>query len=198
MPKEKGLSTKDTIRFVIILFVIVLIVLPFATTFNEFLTRVVENTGLYRYIRSSFVPYVSSIMAVVLNFLPGLDVLSLPYGVVVNGVDVNVSWNCLGWQGFLLFFASLIFGLRGNFTFLSKARVVIFGFFGTFLINVFRLVFTAALVGWSPRLFVILFHNYFMTFVSILWLFFFWWFSYTYIVEENGRSTQGNTNNSCN
>jgi len=185
MPKNNNNSSaKDTIKLVIILFVIVLAILPFATTFNEFLTRVVESTGIYRYIRALFVPYISSILAGVLNLLPGLKIESLPYGVVVNGVDVNVSWNCLGWQGYLLFFASLIFGLKGDFSLSSKIQIITFGFFGTFLVNMIRLVFTAALVGWSPGLFVILFHNYFMTFVSILWLFFFWWFSYKYILEE--------------
>jgi len=189
MLKNNSSSAKDTFKLILILFVMVLAILPFATTFNEFLTRIVENTGLYNYIRMGFVPYISSILAGVLSFMPNLKIESLPYGVVVNGIDVNVSWNCLGWQGYLLFFASLIFGLNGNFKFLSKVQVVVFGFFGTFLVNMVRLVFTAALVGWSPKLFVILFHNYFMTFVSILWLFFFWWFSYSYILEEKGNES---------
>jgi exosortase/archaeosortase family protein len=188
MHKNNNSIAKDTFKFVIIFFVIILAVLPFATTFNELLTRIVEDSGFYRFIQIGFVPYISKILGGILNLLPGLDIATFPYGVIVNGIDVRVTWNCLGWQGFVLFFASLIFGLRGDFGFSSKLQTVLFGFFGTFLINMFRLVFTAALVGWSPGLFVILFHNYFMTFVSIIWLFFFWWFSYSYILESEDTS----------
>jgi len=74
-------------------------------------------------------------------------------------------------------------GLKGPYTSISKLETVVFGFLGTFLMNIIRMVFTAALVGWWRGLFVILFHNYFSTFLTILWLFFFWWFSYAYILE---------------
>jgi exosortase/archaeosortase family protein len=184
MHNKRSFVAKDTIRLILVLTVVILVVLPFATTFNEFLTRIVEGTGAYRLIQSVFVPYLSRIAVGILSRLPGLSVSPYQFGVIVNGVDVRITWNCLGWQGYLLFFVSLIFGLRGNFKLSSKLEAVILGFFGTFLVNIFRLVFTAALVGWSPGLFVILFHNYFMTFVAILWLLLFWWFSYKYVLEE--------------
>jgi len=181
---KKNQLTKDTFKLVFILLVIILSILPFATAFNEFLTRIVENLGFYGVIQKTFVPYMSMLTAAVLNKLPGLKVGVLPYGVVVNGVDVRITWNCLGWQSFLLFGVSLLAGLRGGFTKVSKLQAILFGIAGTFIINIIRLVFTAALVGWWRGLFVILFHNYFSTFVGIAWLFFFWWFSYSYILEE--------------
>ena len=143
-----------------------------------------ENTGAYRLIEQFVVPYIARIVAGTLNFLPGLDIKSFPYGVVVNGVDVRITWNCLGWQSFLLLTASMLVGFRGGYSVKSIIQTIILGFAGTFIINIFRIVFTAALVGWWSQLFAILFHNYFMTFVSIIWLLFFWWFAYRYILED--------------
>lgn len=174
---------KDTFKLVLLLLAIILIILPFATAFNELLTRVIENTGIYRLIQKIFVPYMSTLVAGILSKLPGLTIGVFPYGVVVNGVDVRITWNCLGWQSFLLFGVSLLVGLKGNYNRTSKIQAIIFGFLGTFIINIIRLVFIAALVGWWRGLFIILFHSYFSTFIGIAWLFFFWWFCYSFVLE---------------
>jgi len=179
---------KKTFTGLLILLVIILMLLPFATALNEFLTKVVEGAALYKPIQRILVPYMSRIVVGVLSFLPGLETSVFPYGVIVNGVDVRITWNCLGWQSFLLFFASLIVGLKGPYTITSKLETVVVGFLGTFLMNIVRMVFTAALVGWWRGLFVILFHNYFSTFLSIIWLFFFWWFSYAFILKTKNKS----------
>lgn len=178
------LWSKKTFASLFLLLALILMVLPLATSFNEFLTRIVEDSNYYKPIQKMAVPYMSRLVVGILSFLPGLRVETFPYGVVVNGVDVRITWNCLGWQSFLLFLVSLTVGLRGNFTFSSKIQAFLFGFLGTFLINIFRMVLTAALVGWWRGLFVILFHNYFSTFITIVWLFFFWWFSYSFVLEE--------------
>src|SRR5437867_4441411 len=107
---------------------VILIILPFATTMNELLTRIVENTRFYRFIQAFFVPYMSTILYYILSVLPGLHVAPIPTGVVVNGTDVFVGWNCLGWQSFFLFFGSLFVGLRGGFTKSSLFLTVLFGF----------------------------------------------------------------------
>jgi len=72
----------------------------------------------------------------VLSFLPGLETSVFPYGVIVNGVDIRITWNCLGWQSFLLFFVSLLVGLKGPYTKISKLEAVIVGLLGTFLMNI--------------------------------------------------------------
>lgn len=180
---RKTFSVKDTFMFIFLMLAVVLAVLPFATAFNEFLTRAVESLAWYRPIQHFLVPYMSRVIVGILQHLPGLEVGTYPYGVVIDGVDVRITWNCLGWQSFLLFAASLFVGLKGPYTHASKMQAIIFGIFGTFLVNLFRLTFTAALVGWWRGLFLILFHNYFFTFTAIVWLFFFWWFSYSFILE---------------
>ena len=179
-----GLTAKKTFAGLLLLLAVVLMLLPFATAMNEFLTKVVENRAWYRPVQRLVVPYISRLVAGILSFLPGLEIKAFPYGLMVNGVDVRITWNCLGWQSFLLFFASLWVGLRGSYTRNSKLIVTGVGFLGTFLMNLFRMVFTAALVGWWRGLFVVLFHNYFSSFLSIIWLFVFWWFSYAYVLEE--------------
>ena len=178
---------KKTFKFLLLIFAITLGVLPFATSFNEVLTRLVETSDLYKPIQAVLVPYVSKLIVGVLGRLPGLEIATYPFGVVVNGVDVRITWNCLGWQSFLLFFASLMIGLRGQYSNLSKLQAVLLGIAGTFLLNIFRIVFTAALVGWWRGLFVILFHNYFSAFLTIVWLIFFWWFSYSFVLESKER-----------
>ena len=184
MYKPRRLLLKDTFTFIFVVLIVLLLILPFATTFNELLTRIAEISGVFRSIQNWFVPYLSLVTYGVLQYLPGLKVGITPFGLVVNGVDVRMTWNCIGWQSFLLVVISLFFGLRGNFTIKSKIQTAIFGLLGMFVINVFRLVFTSALVGWWNGLFVLLFHNYFSTFVAIGWLFFFWWFGYRFILEE--------------
>ena len=179
----KSFSAKNTFKLIFLFLVVILTILPFATAFNEFLTRLVEDLAVYRHIQRFFVPYMSQLISGILNYLPGLTVSTFPYGVVINGVDVRITWNCLGWQSFLLFFVSLLVGLRGSYTKISKGQAVVFGFFGTFLMNIFRLVFTAALVGWWRGLFVILFHDYFLTFMTVIWLFAFWYLSYSFVLE---------------
>jgi exosortase/archaeosortase family protein len=179
-----GGDMKKTFKFTFLIFAVILLILPFATTFNELLTRIVENTGLYHFIEHLIVPYIAKVVASTLTLLPGLDIKSFPYGVIVNGTDVRITWNCLGWQSFLLLTVSMLVGFRGGYSAKSVIQTIVLGFAGTFLINIFRIVFTAALVGWWSRLFAILFHTYFMTFVSIIWLLIFWWFSYSYILEK--------------
>lgn len=182
---KKEYTIKDTFKIIFLMLVVVLMILPLSASFNELLTSIVEDSAAYKPIQQTFVPYMSRLMYGVLKYLPGIEVSTFPYGIVVNGIDVRVTWNCLGWQSFLLFFTSCLIGLRGNFKKTSKEEAFLFGFLGIFLMNMFRLVFTAALVGWWRGLFVILFHNYFSSFLTIAWLFFFWWFSYAYVLEEN-------------
>lgn len=182
---KKIYSAKNIFITAFILLSLVMLMLPFAATFNEFLTRIVQNFAWYKLLQSYAVPYTAHILYQILSHLPGLVVKPIPRGIVVNGTDVLVNWNCLGWQSYLLFIASLFVGLRGsNFSKKSIALAIIFGLSGTFIINILRMVFTAALVGWWRGLYVILFHNYLATFIGIVWLFFFWWFSYNFLLEE--------------
>ena len=182
---------KDTFKILLAGFAILMIVLPVFAALNAFMTESLDKAGWYRPIQKYLVPWQARMVAaaiapfgVVSKVTPGSS-LSAFY-MIKDGaaIPVDLSWNCLGWQSFLLFFASLLFGFRGDYTFHSKVEAFVFGLSGTFLVNIVRLVFTAALVGWWRGLFMILFHNYFFTFTAIVWLFVFWWFVYRYVLEE--------------
>lgn len=54
----------------------------------------------------------------------------------------------------------------------------------SYLVNTFRLVaisLLAALVGGLPTILV---HEYLFTLIIVAWFFLFWWFSYSFVLEE--------------
>jgi exosortase/archaeosortase family protein len=126
-----------------------------------------------------------------------VGVMLLPFGykpmvigqyLSLNGLKspllVEIAWNCIGWQSFIILLLTLLPGLSGNFSPVSKFKAAIVGVLGTFLLNLIRISVVLIIVfhlGSAPAL---LFHDYAGSFLSILWLFIFWWFSYQYILEE--------------
>ncbi len=180
---------KQTLSMALVFLALNLMLLPLTTTTNELWTRLIEKLSVYQLLQSYIVPYISRLIYGILARLPGLVVSTFPSGVVVNGTDVRITWNCLGWQSFFILLLTLSVGLTGPYSLRSKMETVLLGVLGTLLVNIFRITLTAALVGWWRGLFVILFHDYFSSFVYIGWLFCFWWFAYRYVLEVD-RSHQ--------
>jgi len=58
---------------------------------------------------------------------------------------------------------------------------------GTFFVNLFRLVFVTLLLAYSRPLFAVVYHDYLAAIVTIAWLFLFWWFSYSFVLENKGK-----------
>ncbi len=114
----------------------------------------------------------------------GINYLAHQNGMTVNGTYAGMTWNCLGWQSLLLFLITLLVGLRGNYTLGSKIEAVVIGLLGTFLVNLLRLVLIVLLLGYSRPIFAVVYHDYLAAVVTIFWLFAFWWFSYSYVLEE--------------
>jgi exosortase/archaeosortase family protein len=63
-------------------------------------------------------------------------------------------------------------------------EVVLFGILGTFLSNICRMSLITALAYYWNEFAAMIVHDYFAMFVSLVWMIFFWWFSYAYILEE--------------
>ena len=63
-------SRKPIIRLVLIMAAILIMILPFVTTFNEFLTSIVETTGLDVLLTDWVVPIEARMLAVILGSLP--------------------------------------------------------------------------------------------------------------------------------
>ena len=58
------------------------------------------------------------------------------------------------------------------------------GLLGTFLVNLLRIVFTVILLVVSRPLFAMVFHDYLAAIMTIIWLVIFWWFAYSFVLEE--------------
>ena len=184
-PKPAGLQRrterKATFGNLFALLAVTLVLLPFVTTFNEFLTRVVEKSGFYMVIQGHVVPVLTRMMVLILSPL-NIDVQATYRGLLVNGRSVRLSWNCLGWQSLVLLFISLITGLQGPYTLLSKFEVILTGFLGIFLMNLIRLSGIVVLSVYVSQVASLIFHDYFSNVMIIGWLFFFWWYSFKFVL----------------
>lgn len=168
-------------------FTVVLLILPFLVATNEFLTKVIEKNHLYGFIQAKIVPLEAKMMGAML--IPfGYDFIfsSSNNLLSVNGVVMEITWNCLGWQSFLLLFLSFIVGFKGSYSAFSKTEVFLIGILGTFWLNILRMLFTVLLAVHAPPFFRIVFHDYLAAGTTVVWLFFFWHFAYSYVLRPVG------------
>lgn len=177
------MKQKQTFIIIFSLLALFLATLPFLVTFNEALTHLVERFDLYMWVQERIVPLEVKMVGVLVGPL-GVDYLAHQNGMTVNGLYAGMTWNCLGWQSLFLFLVTLVAGLRGNYTFWSKTETILIGLLGTFLINLLRLVFIVLLLAYSRPLFAVVYHDYLAAIITILWLFAFWWFSYSFVLVE--------------
>ncbi len=173
---------KETFKNIFLVLTVILVILPFLTTFSEQLTGLIQKTPLYLLIQNYIVPAEIRIVALLLNLM------KIPVGfsatqLAVNGQPLGVTWNCLGWQSVLFLSVSFFTGLQGQFKLSSKFEAIAIGILGTFWINILRITSISILGGYFPSVFAIVFHDYFATLVTAAWLFFFWWFAYSFVLE---------------
>lgn len=185
----KNLKQKNTFKFILAVFSLMLMVLPFMVLFNDVLTKWFEKAVLYRTLQEHVAPLEAKIVGAALIPL-GFDYVVYSDGMKVNGVSIGLSWNCLGWQSLILFLITMVLGLKGNYTWLSKIEAFLIGLLSLFLVNVFRLTFTTILAVSYRQLFVIVFHDYLAAIVTVLWLILFWYFTYAFVLEEEQRQRQ--------
>lgn len=182
------MEEKSTFRLLFVVLSIALLLLPLVTTFNEFLTQVVMKIRLYRLIQNFIVPFEARMVTAVLR-LVRIEAYPTPISVNIGkpttiGNDVIISWNCIGWQSFILLLITLTTGLQGSYRLLSKIQTIIIGVLGTFLFNILRVSLVIIIAYQISSLAAIIFHDYLSTLIIIFWLFLFWWFVYTYVLER--------------
>lgn len=185
------MNQKQTFKLLLAGLAVMLALLPFVTTFNSALTLVINKIGLYQAIQETLVPWEASLIVVIVRWL-GINAFLLlkeEIGVFViqkgnEFIPAELQWNCLGWQSLVLLIISFIAGLQGNFTRLSRLECILTGLLGTFLLNIFRMVFITIGIYYVNTVFALLIHDYFAALTTIIWLFFFWWFSYSFVLEE--------------
>ncbi len=179
-------TRRPVIRLLLIMGAILLMVLPFVTTFNEFLTRLVESTGLDRFLTEWVVPVEARMLAVILGFLRiPVQVSETTIYLDKGGffLPVYISWNCVGWQSFILYAMTLFTGIQGPFTRASKFEAMLIGFLGTFLMNLLRIASVAVVAFFFGQVPAVVYHDYGGTIIILLWLFAYWWFSHGWLLE---------------
>ncbi len=179
-------TKRPIFRLILIMGAILLMILPFVTTFNEFLTRVVEIAGLDTILEDWVVPFEARMIAVLLGFF-GIPTQVSPSTIYLDKggffLPVYISWNCVGWQSFILYTATLITGLQGPFTRISKIESMVVGFLGTFLVNLLRMASVAMIAYFFGQLPAVIYHDYGSTIIILAWLFAYWWFCHGWLLE---------------
>ena len=178
-----NLLTRKIYIYLFILLAVSILILPLVTTSEHFLTKVVNSIGGYQWIQNYIVPHEAKIIAVILKPF-GFSVAPTPMGIYVNDILVTIWWSCIGWQSLLLTILSLWAGLGRQFTFSSRLEVVILAILGFFFLTVLRLTSVAVVGATWGTLVALLYHDYFAaTILTFIWLFFFWWFVYSFVLE---------------
>jgi len=175
-----------TYQLLLIIAAVILLILPFITTFNEFLTSIVMRLGLDAVLQGWIVPTEVRMIAVILRLFGIEASVSQTSLYLVKGtttLPIYISWNCVGWQSFILFVITLITGLQGPYTKRSKVETVILGFLGTFLVNLLRISVVSLVAFYVGQLPAVIFHDYGGTILILLWLFAFWYFAHGYLLE---------------
>ena len=179
--------SKDTFVTLFLILVLILMSFPLMSTFNDILTRIVINLRGYWFIREVIVPVEVRMVAVVLAAM-GFDVgVTREYVVLGRSAPflAEIVWNCIGWQSLLFFIITAFVGLQGDkYTNLSKLKALLIGTLGTFLVNIFRIVIVVLVAYKFGQLPATIVHDYGALLAVIGWLFFFWWFSYSFVLEE--------------
>lgn len=183
---DEARQERPVYQTLIVLAAAIFLFMPFVSTFNELLTSVVMRLGLDALLRAWIVPLEARMMAVLILPL-GIDIQLTPDMIHLMGqgrtVSVFISWNCVGWQSFILLVITLLAGLPGPYTRWSKLQCLLIGGLGTFLFNLLRLV-SVVLVGYYfGQLPATLYHDYGGTLLLLLWLFTFWSFAYNSVLE---------------
>jgi exosortase/archaeosortase family protein len=185
------MKQKITFKVIFATIAILIAILPFMAAFNSFLTEVFNKAWWYKPIQFYVVPWEAKLVSASIYPLGiqtrmNVGPSKFAFYMLKGGgiIPVDLAWNCLGWQSMLLLVISLIAGLRGKFSNISRLECIVFGFFGTLLVNIFRMSFIAAGIYYVNEIFARVVHDYFAALLTMLWLIFFWWFSYSYILES--------------
>jgi exosortase/archaeosortase family protein len=185
--------TTPVFAMLLALTAILLVVLPFVSTFDDVLTQIGMRLGIAAPLQA-IVPAEVRVTVVVLGLL-GMHAAAAGNQLVVwnsSGAPQTlfISWNCVGWQSLILLGLSLMVGLRTPMTMATRLEVIALGVVGTVLVNIARITLVcllAALAGYLPA---VLFHDYGGTLLLIAWLFTFWLIAYRWIVPEPAFALQ--------
>ena len=190
-PMDKKLEGK-VYKKLILYAAFAMMVLPFITSFNEFLTKVVESLHFVSTMQGVAAPFIVKALVVLLRAL-GVPASADGSFLYLTGgwmpLKVYINWNCIGWQSFILLALTIITGLQGPYTRRSKLVTILIGLEGTFLVNIVRILIPTLLAHKVDYIPAIIFHDYLGTLLTLLWMGAFW--SYVFdgiLVKKDGAS----------
>ncbi len=171
---------------------IAFIVLPFITSFNEVLTKVVESLHFVNAMQGVAAPFIVKVLVVLLRAL-GVPASVDGSFLYLTGkwmpLKVYINWNCIGWQSFILLALTIITGLQGSYTRRSKLVTILIGVEGTFLINMVRILIPTLIAYKVDYIPAIIFHDYIGTLLTLLWMGAFWSYAFDGIlVKKDGAN----------
>lgn len=171
---------------------IAFIVLPFITSFNEVLTKVVESLHFVNAMQGVAAPFIVKVLVVLLRAL-GVPASADGSFLYLTGgwmpLKVYINWNCIGWQSFILLALTIITGLQGSYTRRSKLVTILIGVEGTFLVNMVRILIPTLIAYKVDYIPAIIFHDYIGTLLTLLWMGAFWSYAFDGIlVKKDGAN----------
>jgi exosortase/archaeosortase family protein len=179
----------EVYRALIIVAAFTFAVLPFFTTFNELLTRILERVQLVGLIQGSVAPFTVKAVAVVLGAL-GVPASGDGAYLYLTGdwmpLRIYVNWNCIGWQSLVLLAFTLATGLQGPFTQGSRLLAVLLGLEGTLILNLVRILVPTLLAHLWGQVPAVVFHDYLGTVLTLLWMVAFWYYIFGNVLVRRG------------
>jgi len=178
-----------TFQMILMMAAGLLLVLPFITTFNEFLTKAVIELRLDAILTDWVVPTEVRFIALLLQpFGIQTEVSDTALYLYRSGstlpIPIHISWNCVGWQSFILFGITLITGLQGHIPRRRKIQVIVVGLLGTFWMNLIRMASVALVAYLFGQIPAVIFHDYGGTLIILVWLVVFWYVLFNYFLAD--------------
>src|SRR4029077_591348 len=162
---------------------VLLLLTPFVATLDDLLAALAQRSGLDAIVAGIAAPE-ARVVASALN-LVGVRAVSSGATLWVFGahpVKLVIGWNCVGWQGLLIFGMTLLVGLRPQEQWEAAAHVLAIGLLGTVIVNLLRITLVSVLatnVGYYPAIFL---HDWAATLFTVAWLVGFWAFAQRWIL----------------
>ena len=160
-----------------------LLLTPFIATLDDLLAVLAQRSGLDAIVAGIAAPE-ARVVAAALNLI-GSPASSSGATLWVYGahpVKLVIGWNCVGWEGLVIFGMTLVVGLRPHEHWEATLHVLTIGILGTVVVNLVRIMLVsllAANAGYYPAIFV---HDWAATLFTVAWLFGFWAFAQRWIL----------------
>lgn len=163
--------------------------LPMVETLNDMAALLAMRLGFEKMLMG-FTPIAARYIAAILQYIFKipvsingssiyLEVASLPY-------EVDLDWNCLGWQGLVLTVIALLIALQGDYTTMSKVKGLFLGLEVFVAANTARILIPCLLLIYIDYNAALFFHNYLATSFILSLTALYWHLCTSYILKPEG------------